>query len=87
MVRLRIHQLVKVRHFSAYALSEGTNLSYPTARRLSRPGARSAGCTPRPSMSFAAIFTCSPAGSWSGFRSPAEPPRSNPGHSSGILRM
>lgn len=38
MVRLRIHQLMKVRRISAYALSKGTNLSYPTAHRLSRPG-------------------------------------------------
>jgi DNA-binding Xre family transcriptional regulator len=38
MVRLRIHQLMKVRRISAYALSKGTNLSYPTAYRLSRPG-------------------------------------------------
>jgi DNA-binding Xre family transcriptional regulator len=38
MVRLRIHQLMKGRRISAYALSKGTNLSYPTAHRLSRPG-------------------------------------------------
>jgi DNA-binding Xre family transcriptional regulator len=38
MVRLRIHQLMKVRRISAYALSKGANLSYPTAHRLSRPG-------------------------------------------------
>jgi DNA-binding Xre family transcriptional regulator len=38
MVRLRIHQLMEVRRISAYALSKGTNLSYPTAHRLSRPG-------------------------------------------------
>ena len=38
MVRLRIHELMKVRKISAYALSKGANLSYPTAYRLSRPG-------------------------------------------------
>jgi len=38
MVRLRIHQLMKARHISAYALSKATNLSYPSAYRLSRPG-------------------------------------------------
>lgn len=38
MVRLRIHQLMKARHISAYALSKGANLSYPTAYRLSRAG-------------------------------------------------
>ena len=36
MVRLRIHQIMKARHISAYALSKGTNLSYPSAYRLSR---------------------------------------------------
>jgi DNA-binding Xre family transcriptional regulator len=38
MVRLRIHQLMKTRRISAYALSKGTNLSYPSAYRLSREG-------------------------------------------------
>lgn len=38
MVRLRVHELMKVRKISAYALSKGANLSYPTAYRLSRPG-------------------------------------------------
>jgi DNA-binding Xre family transcriptional regulator len=38
MVRLRIHQIMKTRHISAYALSKGANLSYPTAYRLSRSG-------------------------------------------------
>jgi DNA-binding Xre family transcriptional regulator len=38
MVRLKIHQLMKARSISAYALSKGTNLSYPTAYRLSREG-------------------------------------------------
>lgn len=38
MVRLRIHQIMKARHISAYALSKGTSLSYPSAYRLSRAG-------------------------------------------------
>jgi DNA-binding Xre family transcriptional regulator len=38
MVRLRIHQIMKLRHISAYALSKGTKLSYPSAYRLSRAG-------------------------------------------------
>ena len=38
MVRLRLHQIMKARHISAYALSKGTTLSYPTAYRLSRAG-------------------------------------------------
>ncbi|MES2305779.1 MAG: helix-turn-helix transcriptional regulator [Gemmatimonadota bacterium] len=38
MVRLRIHEIMKARKISAYALSKATNLSYPTAYRLSRPG-------------------------------------------------
>jgi DNA-binding Xre family transcriptional regulator len=38
MVRLRIHHIMKARHISAYALSRGANLSYPTAYRLSRTG-------------------------------------------------
>lgn len=38
MVRLRIHQIMKDRRISAYALSKGTNLSYPSAYRLSRSG-------------------------------------------------
>lgn len=37
MVRLRIHEIMKVRNISAYALCKGTNLSYPSAYRLSRP--------------------------------------------------
>jgi DNA-binding Xre family transcriptional regulator len=36
MVRLRIHHLMKTRRISAYALSKGTKLSYPSAYRLSR---------------------------------------------------
>lgn len=38
MVRLKIHKMMKDRGISAYALSKGGNLSYPTAYRLSRPG-------------------------------------------------
>ena len=38
MVKLRVHELMKARHITAYALSKGTNLGYPTAYRLSRPG-------------------------------------------------
>lgn len=38
MVRLRIHQIMKKQGISAYALSKGTDLSYPTAYRLSRAG-------------------------------------------------
>jgi DNA-binding Xre family transcriptional regulator len=39
MIQLQIHQLMKTRRVSAYALGKGANLSYPTAYRLSRPGA------------------------------------------------
>lgn len=38
MVRLRIHEIMKARSISAYALSKGTKLSYPSAYRLSRAG-------------------------------------------------
>jgi DNA-binding Xre family transcriptional regulator len=38
MVRLRIDKLMARRGISAYALSQGANLSYPSAYRLSRPG-------------------------------------------------
>jgi DNA-binding Xre family transcriptional regulator len=38
MVTLRIHHIMKARRISAYALSRGANLSYPTAYRLSRVG-------------------------------------------------
>jgi DNA-binding Xre family transcriptional regulator len=38
MVRLCIDQIMKDRHITAYALSKGTNLSYPSAYRLSRAG-------------------------------------------------
>ena len=37
MVRLKIHQIMKARRISAYALSQGTSLAYPTAHRRSRP--------------------------------------------------
>jgi DNA-binding Xre family transcriptional regulator len=38
MVRLNIHELLKTRGISAYALSKGTDLPYPTAHRLARVG-------------------------------------------------
>lgn len=38
MVRLRVHQIMKSRRISAYALCKGTSLSYPSAYRLSRAG-------------------------------------------------
>lgn len=38
MVQLLIHQLMKRRGISAYALSRATDLTYPSAYRLSRPG-------------------------------------------------
>jgi len=38
MVRLRIHQIMKTRNITAYALSKGANISYPSAYRLSRIG-------------------------------------------------
>ena len=37
MVRLVVHQLMARRGITAYALSRGTQLSYPSAYRLSRP--------------------------------------------------
>jgi DNA-binding Xre family transcriptional regulator len=40
MVRLRIDQLMVRRGITAYALSRGAKLSYPSAYRLSRPGGR-----------------------------------------------
>ena len=40
MVRLRIHQLMAQRGITAYALSRGARLRYPSAYRLSRPGGR-----------------------------------------------
>lgn len=36
MVRLRLHEIMKARSITAYALTKGTTLSYPTAYRLSR---------------------------------------------------
>jgi hypothetical protein len=38
MVELLIDQLLKTRGIAAYALSQGTDLRYPSAYRLSRPG-------------------------------------------------
>ncbi len=38
MVRLKIHQIMARRGITAYALSRGARLSYPSAYRLSRPG-------------------------------------------------
>jgi len=38
MVQLLIYQLMKTRGITAYALSQGTDLGYPSAYRLSRPG-------------------------------------------------
>jgi DNA-binding Xre family transcriptional regulator len=38
MVRLRVHEVMKSRHITAYALCKGTTLSYPSAYRLSRTG-------------------------------------------------
>jgi DNA-binding Xre family transcriptional regulator len=40
MVRLRIDKLMARRGITAYALSQGAKLSYPSAYRLSRPGGR-----------------------------------------------
>jgi len=40
MVRLRIDKLMARRGITAYALSRGAKLSYPSAYRLSRPGGR-----------------------------------------------
>ena len=40
MVRLRIDQIMARQGISAYALSRGAQLSYPTAYRMSRPGGR-----------------------------------------------
>jgi len=38
MVRLRIYQIMKSRRITAYALSKGAGISYPSAHRLSRAG-------------------------------------------------
>jgi DNA-binding Xre family transcriptional regulator len=40
MVRLKVHEIMARRGISAYALSRGAKLSYPSAYRLSRPGGR-----------------------------------------------
>jgi DNA-binding Xre family transcriptional regulator len=40
VVRLLVHDLMARRGISAYALSRGANLSYPSAYRLSRPEGR-----------------------------------------------
>jgi putative transcriptional regulator len=40
MVRLMVHELMAERGISAYALSRGAGLSYPSAYRLSRPSGR-----------------------------------------------
>ena len=37
MVRLTLYDLMRRRGITAYALSRGTGLSYPSAYRLSRP--------------------------------------------------
>ena len=37
MVRLQIHQLMTTRGITAYALSKGAAMAYPSAYRLSRP--------------------------------------------------
>ncbi len=38
MVRLKVHELMAARGVTAYRLSQGTDLTYPSAYRLSRPG-------------------------------------------------
>jgi DNA-binding Xre family transcriptional regulator len=40
MVRLKVHELLKRRGISAYRLCQATDLTYPSAYRLSRPGGR-----------------------------------------------
>jgi DNA-binding Xre family transcriptional regulator len=40
MVRLQIYELLAARGISAYALSKGTDLPYPSAYRLSRAGGK-----------------------------------------------
>lgn len=40
MVRLRLFEIMKARHITAYALSKGAHLTYPSAYRLSRKGGR-----------------------------------------------
>jgi DNA-binding Xre family transcriptional regulator len=36
MVRLRVHELMKARNVTAYRLCQATDLTYPSAYRLSR---------------------------------------------------
>jgi DNA-binding Xre family transcriptional regulator len=36
MVRLRVHEIMKARNITAYRLCQGTDLTYPSAYRLSR---------------------------------------------------
>lgn len=40
MVRLQIHELMAERGITAYALSKGAPMAYPSAHRLSRPHGR-----------------------------------------------
>ena len=40
MVRLKVHELMAARGISAYKLCQGTDLTYPSAYRLSRAGGR-----------------------------------------------
>lgn len=40
MVLLRVHELMAARGITAYSLSQGTDLTYPSAYRLSRAGGR-----------------------------------------------
>jgi hypothetical protein len=67
MVRLRINQIMKARHISAYALSKGTNLSYPSAYRLSRSGGVFGRLHAETLDALCGFFTSSPASSSSGF--------------------
>ena len=38
MVRLKVYELMAARGITAYKLSQGTDLTYPSAYRLSRAG-------------------------------------------------
>jgi DNA-binding Xre family transcriptional regulator len=40
MVRLKVHELMSERGITAYRLSQQTDLTYPSAYRLSRAGGR-----------------------------------------------
>ena len=40
MVRLKVYELMAARSISAYKLSQETDLTYPSAYRLSRAGGR-----------------------------------------------